>query len=84
MVHLTSSMAGPLDFLIEILVLLTGNAGNLATAVISGSPGFFCFFLLLFLVCSFEHLVHGAHDRSLTVKLVLLKCWPFTHFTIIL
>ena len=44
MVHLTSSMAGPLDFLIEILVLLTGNAGNLATAVISGSPGFFVFF----------------------------------------
>ena len=49
MVHLTSSMAGPLDFLIEILVLLTGNAGNLATAVISGSPGLFFFFSFYFL-----------------------------------
>lgn len=81
MVHSTSSMAGPLNFLIEILVLLTRNAGNLAN---TASVAALVFFLLLFRVCCFEHLVHGAHDRSLTVKLVLLKCRPFTHFTIIL
>lgn len=69
MAHSTSIMTGPLDFLIEILLLLTRNAGNLATTAVSVSPVFV--FFLLFHVCCFEHLVHGAHDRSLMVKSVL-------------
>lgn len=54
MVHSASLMAGPLDFLIEILVLLTRNAWNVATTVISGSPGFFPPFISYLLLWAFS------------------------------